>query len=122
MTVNCSALDCCPYMVRPSPNIVRTIVTAAIASKDTFDFIEASSPLLLILIPNRRIVLFTYQLRALMTRAGERSPRLHPASQKRSCLARCQPAACCLRVLRSSSRSEEHTSELQSLRHLVCRL
>src|ERR1035441_7135928 len=25
-------------------------------------------------------------------------------------------------VLRASSRSEEHTSELQSLRHLVCRL
>src|SRR5262245_64559986 len=36
---------------------------------------------------------------------------------------RCSPAvASPASVSRSSARSEEHTSELQSLRHLVCRL
>src|SRR5262245_63300833 len=32
-----------------------------------------------------------------------------------------EPSACAVAV-RQGSRSEEHTSELQSLRHLVCRL
>src|ERR1035438_10905979 len=31
------------------------------------------------------------------------------------------PITCC-RAMKKQSRSEEHTSELQSLRHLVCRL
>src|SRR5438045_6676119 len=33
-----------------------------------------------------------------------------------------EPGSCGLRTSKRSPRSEEHTSELQSLRHLVCRL
>src|SRR2546423_11408077 len=39
----------------------------------------------------------------------------------RSDLPRCRPAACC-QSGNSEDRSEEHTSELQSLAYLVCRL
>src|ERR1035438_5291342 len=38
-----------------------------------------------------------------------------------SCIVPRTPCLCCRRCL-CGSRSEEHTSELQSLRHLVCRL
>src|SRR5205814_9839265 len=43
-----------------------------------------------------------------------------PASRSRSCSASATTTACFSSC--SSGRSEEHTSELQSLRHLVCRL
>src|SRR5438552_12059815 len=44
-------------------------------------------------------------------------PRAHPARPAESDTARCGP-----RLHRRSRRSEEHTSELQSPDHLVCRL
>src|SRR5262245_62408346 len=42
------------------------------------------------------------------------------ASPRSTC--ECAPASMARRVHRPDPRSEEHTSELQSLRHLVCRL
>src|SRR5262245_62488315 len=57
--------------------------------------------------------------------AGPLHPRSAAAASARR--ARHQPALLvqlrhCRRSLRPQRRSEEHTSELQSLRHLVCRL
>src|SRR5258705_8974232 len=56
-----------------------------------------------------------------------RSPRhrltVSANTRNSSTVSRCaQPPRSCSRCGRSQWRSEEHTSELQSLRHLVCRL
>src|SRR5262245_63885295 len=52
---------------------------------------------------------------------GGRRDRFRPAASccRKSCAPTCRSAR---KPRRSSIRSEEHTSELQSLRHLVCRL
>src|SRR5438045_6016957 len=47
-------------------------------------------------------------------------PELQPAVRRRDLLQTREPATD--RLLQGARRSEEHTSELQSLRHLVCRL
>src|SRR5262245_64866298 len=66
-----------------------------------------------------RSTLFPYT--TLFRSAPDRAPfRARPSRWNRAasgCRARCAG-----RSTRSSRRSEEHTSELQSLRHLVCRL
>src|SRR5205823_13781491 len=49
------------------------------------------------------------------SRRGSRRPRFQPRSAQR-------PRARCGGVPRPRERSEEHTSELQSLAYLVCRL
>src|SRR5947199_1292665 len=48
------------------------------------------------------------------------SPRSPSACTSRCATSRCPTSSPCCRP--RASRSEEHTSELQSLRHLVCRL
>src|SRR5205814_4626538 len=57
---------------------------------------------------------------------GARRPDRHPADDVRGALLRPPPggrrAGGDLPGAREGARSEEHTSELQSLRHLVCRL
>src|SRR5258708_8473086 len=52
--------------------------------------------------------------------------RSHPPTPPRCCSGRCSPLvrSTCVRLMdqRRAARSEEHTSELQSPDHLVCRL
>src|SRR5262245_65595627 len=48
--------------------------------------------------------------------------RVHVASRSKRRQFSSALSAAASRLCESSSRSEEHTSELQSLRHLVCRL
>src|SRR5262245_62955830 len=47
------------------------------------------------------------------------TPTCRAVSRGQACARRCEDIAVRVRIC---SRSEEHTSELQSLRHLVCRL
>src|SRR5947199_10833741 len=65
--------------------------------------------------PRSTLFPYTTLFRARRTRRTP-CPRRGPAASARLRCRRGNPAAA------SSSRSEEHTSELQSLRHLVCRL
>src|SRR5438045_7454952 len=48
--------------------------------------------------------------------------RTFPRRASRCWSARCRPRCAARRIPARRPRSEEHTSELQSLRHLVCRL
>src|SRR5262245_27400008 len=66
--------------------------------------------------------------RAAAPRSAGSGARRRPPASRRRCRSRrhapCPPAQCCRRrsACAPTLRSEEHTSELQSLRHLVCRL
>src|SRR5437899_6497973 len=51
-----------------------------------------------------------------------RRPQRNPPRNNSGFPAKLPRGPACLPAPRSSLRSEEHTSELQSLRHLVCRL
>src|SRR5258708_29855648 len=60
-----------------------------------------------------------------ISRAKCRFRRMRPATRCRRPCSPLLPALtwrCCSSMIRASSRSEEHTSELQSPDHLVCRL
>src|SRR5262245_64452620 len=62
---------------------------------------------------------------AMQLSQGHDRPSLSPAGLTRwyrLCAARVFPGDCYERAPWYAARSEEHTSELQSLRHLVCRL
>src|ERR1039458_9250473 len=67
---------------------------------------------------------------ALHASCGERSHSWRPTKRREYSASTGERFACLLRMSRSivssdddtTTRSEEHTSELQSLRHLVCRL
>src|ERR1039458_10762722 len=62
--------------------------------------------------------------RPLSYRPGLTLPDLMPGFRRDAPVSRAiiKRTWCRVRLVRSSNRSEEHTSELQSLRHLVCRL
>src|SRR5262245_63039370 len=62
-----------------------------------------------------RSTLFPYTTLFRSRLIGWSSPRSSPPSRRPAPAARCDRAG-------TARRSEEHTSELQSLRHLVCRL
>src|SRR5687767_15995313 len=65
---------------------------------------------------------FQPQLLILLIRSPPR-PTLFPYTTLfRSCLPQCRPEPCSPARQRRRARSEEHTSELQSLAYLVCRL
>src|SRR2546425_7724286 len=71
-----------------------------------------------------RSTLFPYTTLFRSCRATPAGYREHPESGRARFLpdgSYRDPRACCCRT-RSDSRSEEHTSELQSLAYLVCRL
>src|SRR3989441_4603238 len=59
--------------------------------------------------------------RAWVVRPRQRAPRAS-AARLRAVKSRCAVRSCSPGRSRKSSRSEEHTSELQSLAYLVCRL
>src|SRR5207244_12381980 len=98
-----------PSLIYLLSNILHTI---ALSTPSLHDALPISSPAA-DLAGSRKIP--RIWLSSLKTVAPSRSSATAPGSAL-------PPSSCCVRAQRSSKRSEEHTSELQSPDHLVCRL